>query len=197
MIAAAMGADGDLVEKRLARRCRCFAVWIEDSLAGEFARESRESHVSNARIARESRESGLSGVQLLAGYGWLSTGPEWIGEVQVEIKPGAREGYIWNCVTMPGHRRKGVFRSLVAGISAAAGRSGLRRVWIGSVAIPAEKALGPLGFRPALRFDSTHLAGLHVMRITRGPEPALASDASSALALKPGVLVRAARRRRH
>lgn len=164
MIAAAMGPDGDLVAKRLARGCRCFAVWIEDSLAG---------------------------------YGWLSAGPEWIGEIQLEIKPRAREAYIWNCVTIPEHRRKGVFRSLVAGISVAAQRSGIRRAWIGSVAIPAERALDPLGYRPALRFDSTGLGGISVVRVSRGPDATLASEAGSAIGVRTGLLIRRARRRRH
>lgn len=165
MIAAAMGPEGDLVARRMARGCRCFAVWIDDALAG---------------------------------YGWLSTDPEWIGEIQLEIKPRAREGYIWNCVTISEHRRRGVFRSLVAGISAAARRSGLRRVWIGSVEIPAEKALAPLGFKPALYFYTQIVAGLHTMRVARGPNRVLAMEAGSALAVgAPGLLLRRAQRRRH
>jgi len=133
----------------------------------------------------------------LAGYGWLSTGPEWIGEIQLDLKPREREGYIWNCLTLPEHRRRGVFRSLVWGISSAGRRLGLRRIWIGSVAIPAEKALAPIGFRPALRFDSGTLGGLHVMRVSRGPDSRLADDACSSLAVRPGLLVRGVRLRRH
>jgi GNAT superfamily N-acetyltransferase len=133
----------------------------------------------------------------LAGYGWLSTGPEWIGELQLEIKPREREGYIWNCVTLPEHRQRGVFRSLVAGISLAARRLGRQRLWIGSVAIPAEKALAPIGFEPALRFDSMTVAGLHVMRVWRDADRDLAADASSILGVHPGLMIRANRPRRH
>ena len=164
MIAAAMGPDGDLVAKRMARGCRCFAVWIEDSLAG---------------------------------YGWLSTGPEWIGEIQLELRPGPGEGYIWNCVTIPHHRRKGVFGSLVAGIRKAARREGLKRLWIGSVAIPAEKAVGPSGFRPALQFDSAHIGGAFAIRIALPADSAHSTDACAALGVQPGVAVRGSRRRRH
>ena len=159
-----MGEEGDLAATRVARGCRCYAVWIEDAVAG---------------------------------YGWLSTGPEWIGELQLEIKPREREGYIWNCVTLAEHRRRGVFRSLVAGITIAARRHGDRRMWIGSVAIPPEKALGPLGFEPALRFDSVTLVGMHVMRVTRASNRRLATDASSVLAVRPGLLIRGSHRRRH
>lgn len=133
----------------------------------------------------------------IAGYGWLSVDPEWIGELQLEIKPRRREGYIWNCVTLPEHRHKGVFRSVVAGIVVAARRSGLRRVWIGSVAIPAEKALQPAGFQPALHFDSLRLAGLHLMRVRRSQNPAFAIDASSALGVRGGLVIRGSHPRRH
>jgi len=133
----------------------------------------------------------------IAGYGWLSTGPEWIGEIQLEIKPRQREAYIWNCVTVPEHRRKGVFRSLVTGMSLAARRLGMKRVWIGSVAIPAEKALAPIGFEPALRFDSVAIAGLHVMRVTRGANRSLAADASSAIGVRPGLVIQGSHPRCH
>src|SRR5256885_16761373 len=79
----------------------------------------------------------------IAGYGWLSTGPEWIGELQLEIKPRQAEGYIWKCVTLGEHRRKGHFRSLLAGICDAARSTGLKRLWLGSDAIPAGKAVVP------------------------------------------------------
>lgn len=132
----------------------------------------------------------------IGAYGWLSTGPEWIGEIQLEIKPREREAYIWNCVTMPEHRRRGMFGALVTGMLLAAARLGARRIWIGSVAIPAEKALAPLGFRPALTFSTVEIAGLHLMRVKAAGRP-LAADASSVLGVAPGLVVRGAKRRRH
>ena len=133
----------------------------------------------------------------IGGYGWLSTGPEWIGELQLEIKPREREAYIWNCVTVPEHRRRGVFRSLVVGMSAAARRLGARRVWIGSVDIPAEKALAPIGFQPALHFNVATVAGLHLMRVSRSAETALAAQGSAVVGVGPGLVLRASHPRRH
>jgi GNAT superfamily N-acetyltransferase len=135
--------------------------------------------------------------ETIAGYGWLSVGPEWIGEVELEIKPRPGEGYIWNCVTVPGHRRKGVFRSLLRGISARAGNEGLKRIWIGSVDIPAEKAVGPSGFTPALRFTSITVAGVHLMRVRRAADQGLAADASSVVGIDAGVHARRSHARRH
>lgn len=161
-----MGRDGALVNKRLARGCRCFAVWMGDDVAG---------------------------------YGWLSTGPEWIGELELEITPRGGEGYIWNCVTAHAYRRRGVFRSLLLSITATAREERMRRMWIGSVAIPAEKAVSPSGFRPALVFNSVALAGLRVMRIAAAPgaDPTLASDAFRAVGSRPGARVWRSRPRRH
>jgi GNAT superfamily N-acetyltransferase len=129
----------------------------------------------------------------VAGYGWLSTGPEWIGELQLEIRPGKAEAYIWNCVTLAKHRRRGVFRALVAGICEAARQTGVSRVWIGSVAIPAEKALAPLGFHPAAHFRTYRFFGLFV---STGME-IVASDARRVVSYNTGLLIHAMERRRH
>jgi GNAT superfamily N-acetyltransferase len=166
-----MGADGDLVAKRLARGSRCFVVWIGGAVGG---------------------------------YGWLSVSPEWMGEVQLRITPRAGEGYVWNCVTVPEHRRKGIFRSVLTGISNVAHAEGLKRLWIGSVAIPAEKAVGPSGFKPALHFTSVNTAALHWLAVRPSPDgdPALIADARSVLGvggrpLRPGVSLRRSRPMRH
>ena len=161
-----MGPDGDLVETRLARGCRCFGVRREGDLAG---------------------------------YGWLSTGSEWIGELELEIKPGAGEAYIWNCFTLSNHRRRGVLRALLAGIRARAQAEGRKRVWIGSVAIPAERAFGPSGFNPALAMTAVKIAGLHWLQVrpADGADPALVSAAHEVIATNPGWHLRRSRRRRH
>ncbi len=151
-----------------------------------------------ARLARGCRCFAVLAGRDLAGYGWLSTRPEWIGELQLEIRPGAGEGYIWNCVTLPEHRRKGVFRSVVAGIRDIARAEGLKRLWIGSVAIPAEKAVGTAGFKPALRFQTMDMVGLHFMRVGfPALEPMLATDAREVLGLRGRSHVWRTRRRRH
>ena len=158
-----MDDEGELVAQRLARGCRCFAVWLDGALGG---------------------------------YAWLSTGPEWIGEVQLEIRPREGEAYLWNCVTVPEHRRRGIFRALLVGISDIARQEGLKRLWIGSVSIPAEKAVGPSGFKPALRFTSITFAGFHALRI-RAADPGLAAAACDILKTRPGLHLRRSARRRH
>ncbi|MFI5283882.1 MAG: GNAT family N-acetyltransferase [Candidatus Dormibacterales bacterium] len=135
----------------------------------------------------------------LAGYGWLSSGPEWIGEIQVRLSPGPGEGYIWNCVTLPEHRRRGVFSALLRGITGGGRAAGLTRMWIGSVAIPAEKAVRPVGFMPALHFASATLAVCHWLRVqpALGADPALVQAAQSVLSVRPGSSLRLSRTIRH
>jgi hypothetical protein len=123
----------------------------------------REASLVRPRFARGVRCFAVMVDGSIAGYGWLSTQPEWIGELQLEINPGPGNGYIWNCATVVEQRRKGIFRALLVGISNLALADGLRRLWIGSVAIPAERAVGPSGFRPALHFSTWRIGRAHIL----------------------------------
>jgi GNAT superfamily N-acetyltransferase len=157
----------------------------------------REGDLVATRLARGCRCFAYWIEGAVAGYGWLSTGPEWIGELQLEITPRAGEGYIWNCVTMPERRRQGIFRALLGGIVESARGGGLKRLWIGSVAIPAERAVGPAGFTPALHFRSVAFAGWRWLQVVAAEEDSLAAAALEILAVRPGMSLRRARRRRH
>ncbi len=140
----------------------------------------------------------------VVAFGWLATGVEWIGELELEIRPGPGEGYIWNCATDPRHRRKGFFRSLVTGIATEAHRDGLNRLWIGTLDIPAAKAVADLGFVPALRFTSVWMSGIRWLRVRRADtaDQALSMAAREVLAiagvpLRLGSSMKRAEQRRH
>jgi hypothetical protein len=144
-VAAAMGEEGDLVEARLARGCRCFAV--------------------------------RAGVEV-AGYGWLSVGPEWIGELGLEIRPGPREAYIWNCVTLPAHRRRGLFCGLLQTAVELAHGEGRVRVWIGTVDSVGESAVARAGFLPVLSIGTVEVGRLGWLFVS----PAAAAEAAAVAA---------------
>lgn len=153
----------------------------------------------SARMARGCRCFGAWLGGELAGYGWLSTKSEFIGELELTITPRAGEGYIWNCFTLEHLRRRGVLRALLASIRARAHDEGLSRLWIGSVAIPAEKAFGPSGFTPALSFASELFAGyrwIHVAPVA-GAQPALVTAAHEVMAVPPGRFLRLSHPHRH
>ena len=151
------------------------------------------------RMARGCRCFGAWLGDELAGYGWLSTKPEWIGELELTITPRAGEGYIWNCFTLEHLRRRGVLRALLAGIRERAYDEGLIRLWIGSVAIPAEKAFGPSGFTPALVFASELIVGYRWLQVAKpvGADPALAEAAHRVLGVPSGRFLRLSHQRRH
>ncbi|MEO9049420.1 MAG: GNAT family N-acetyltransferase [Candidatus Dormiibacterota bacterium] len=163
-----------------------------------------EGDLVAARFDRGSRCFGAWMGDDLAGYGWLSTATEWIGEIELEIGPGAGDGYIWNCMVLPEYRRKGIFRSLLAGITGLSREDGLRRLWIGSVAIPAERAVGPSGYKPALRISSAVIAGMCWLKVRQAEEadPDLVEAAREALGiggvpLRLATTMRRSRPRRH
>jgi GNAT superfamily N-acetyltransferase len=158
-----------------------------------------EGDLVAARLARGCRCFGAWLEGELAGYGWLSTKTEWIGELELEITPRAGEGYIWNCFTLANQRRRGVLRALVAGIRARAHDEGFTRLWIGSVAIPAETAFGPSGFTPTLVFSSEVITGYRWLQVrpVAGADPALVEAAHHAVGAPAGRFLRQSRPRRH
>jgi GNAT superfamily N-acetyltransferase len=158
-----------------------------------------EAHLVPVRLARGARCFGALFEHELVGYGWWSSKPEWIGELQLEISPAPREAYIWNCVTLAPHRRKGVFRSVVTSLVAQAQEEGLGRLWIASGGDLAQNTLLRAGFVRVLRFDTASRFGLRWLSIVpkEGVDPALATAAREAIAVKPGSSIRRSRQRSH
>jgi len=159
----------------------------------------REAGLVPARMARGSRCFGAWLGHELVGYGWLSSKPEWIGEIELEIAPIEGEAYIWNCVTLDPHRRKGVFRSIVTSLVAQGREEGLTRLWIASVSGLAESAMEQAGFVRAVRFGSTTRFGLRWLTVAPAPavEDALLSAALKVTATKAGSSMRRSRSRVH
>ena len=151
------------------------------------------------RLARGSRCFGVWIGHELVGYGWLSTKPEWIGEVELEIAPAAGEAYIWNCVTLAPHRRKGVFRSLVGSVVATTREEGLAKMWIASETDLAESAIEQAGFVRVVRMDSGSRFGMRWLRVAPvdGVDSGLLAAARGVMAIKPGLSLRRSKRRSH
>jgi GNAT superfamily N-acetyltransferase len=178
---------------------------VTEDAAAEIASVMQvDGGVVDARMARGCRCFVARLGDEVAAFGWLATGTEWIGELELDIRPGAGEGYIWNCATHPAHRRKGFFRSLVTGIAAQAQREGLNRLWIGTLDIPAAKGVADVGFVPAMRFTSVWMYGVRWLRAKPADsvDAALLMSARQALAiagvpLRLGSSMKRAEQRRH
>ena len=158
-----------------------------------------EADLVPARMARGSRCFGAWIGQELVGYGWLSATPEWIGEVELEISPGAGEAYLWNCVTLDPHRRKGVFRSMVATVVARARDEKVARLWIASVSDLAGSAIENAGFVRVMRFNTGSRFGMRWLRVAAEErvDPVLLAAAREVMAVKPGFSMRRSKKRRH
>ena len=158
-----------------------------------------ESVLVPGRLARGSRCFGAWAGHELVGYGWLSTKSEWIGELELEIGLPPGEAYIWNCVTLARHRRKGIFRSVVTAIVAQAYKEGLARLWIASLASVGGNTIQQAGFQPVLRFDSAKRLGVYWLRVrpAQGVDADLLASAREAVAMKGGLSVRRSTIRRH
>ncbi|HET7466768.1 MAG TPA: GNAT family N-acetyltransferase [Candidatus Dormibacteraeota bacterium] len=133
-----------------------------------------------ARFARGCRCFAVEQQGSIVAFGWLSTHREWIGELGLWITPAPGEGYVWNCYTLEPHRRRGNYRRLVQGFVEL---PDLRRLWIGSIDDPAEKADADAGFAPVLLFEVTRVAGLRLLRIrpAAGADPAIVGTARERL----------------
>ncbi|HLZ94528.1 MAG TPA: GNAT family N-acetyltransferase [Candidatus Dormibacteraeota bacterium] len=123
-----------------------------------------------SRFARGCRSFAALHRGTLAAYGWLSTETEWIGELGIAISPAAGEAYVWNCFTLPAFRRQGHYRALLEGTVAHARAEGLKRLWIGSIHDPAEKADADAGFAPVLHFTVVKLGPVRWLRASDAPD---------------------------
>jgi GNAT superfamily N-acetyltransferase len=121
------------------------------------------------RLGRGCRAFAVMDQGQVVAYGWMSTRPEWIGELSLEVAPVAGEAYVWNCVTLAPHRRRGMYRALLEGIVSRARAEGLKRLWIGSVEHPAEKADADAGFTEVLHFRVRRLGALRWLRARPAP----------------------------
>jgi GNAT superfamily N-acetyltransferase len=120
----------------------------------------------------------------ILGYGWLSEQAEWIGEVRLEIAPASGEAYLWNCVTLPAHRRTGIFTSLLIAVASRLRAQGLSRLWIASAG-GAEKALANAGYARILQLGETRFWGFRRLtaKPAAGADPNLVQSALAVLRL--------------
>jgi GNAT superfamily N-acetyltransferase len=68
----------------------------------------------------------------LAAYGWVSFDVEYVGELDLILTLLPGEAYIWDCVTVPDFRRKGLFTALLGYMVEALRQEHIERIWIGA-----------------------------------------------------------------
>jgi GNAT superfamily N-acetyltransferase len=141
------------------------------------------------RLARGCRALAVCMNDEVAAYGWISTAPEWIGEIRLLLSPGAGEAYVWNCVTLERHRQQGIFRALISQAAALLQAQGLRRAWIAAAGGPAVPALPAAGYRPVVEVAERRWGPLRRLLV----RPAVEADAEAVVAARAALGLGASR----
>lgn len=138
---------------------------LQQKPAGDMARRMEAGH--RAYVAR------LDGNE--AAFGWVATREASIGEVGAAFGIPASERYLWNFVTVPDYRGRGIYPRLLEAILRVESREA-ERFWIAYAPENHASASGirKAGFRPVaeLSFDA---AGRPAVRITESRDGRAAS----------------------
>jgi GNAT superfamily N-acetyltransferase len=133
-----------------------------------------------------------------AAYCWVSTGPEWIGEIRLQLRPAGGEAYLWNCFTLDPHRRRGMFQALLVQVAARLKAEGTRRLWIAEAGGPAVPALPAAGYRPVVVIRERRWGPVRRLLVTpareAGPEAVVAARRALSVGASPLRPVPPARR---
>jgi ribosomal protein S18 acetylase RimI-like enzyme len=135
-----------------------------------------------ARLARGARVMAAWQDGEIASYCWISAHREHVGELARDLTLPPGESYVWDCATVPRHRGRGLYRSLLREIAETLAAEGQRRVWIGASTTneASNRTFATVGFRPAASVVSLRLAGRGVivrLRGAPGADPALVAAA--------------------
>jgi ribosomal protein S18 acetylase RimI-like enzyme len=121
----------------------------------------------------------------IAAYGWVSQGTERIGELERTMIMLPGEAYIWDCVTLPAFRRRGLYGAVLRHLAAMLRGEGLRRLWIGASLdnTPSIRGFRSAGFQPVIGL--VYLRVLNLRHIWLAGDaiapPALIADAQRAM----------------
>ena len=98
----------------------------------------------------------------VVAYGWVSQGSECVGELERAFHMAPDEAYIWDCVTLPEYRGRGLYSALLSYILAELHKVGVRRTWIGASLDNQASIKGFMkaGFQPAIKLFYGRLLAL-------------------------------------
>lgn len=119
----------------------------------------------------------------IAAYGWVTLGPECVGELEREFNLEGNEAYIWDCGTVPHWRQHGLYSSLLSQIIYQLRDEGVPRIWIGASRQnrPSVRGIENAGFDHVLDLVYYRFYRVIAIRIQRSSEapPDLVSAAFS------------------
>jgi ribosomal protein S18 acetylase RimI-like enzyme len=112
----------------------------------------------------------------IAAYGWVTQGPEWVGELERAFNIDGDEAYLWDFATGPAWQGQRLYSALLGYILGRLEGEGTRRVWIGASRQnePSVRGFANAGFQPVMDVVYRRWLWLTTMRFAEtaaaGPE---------------------------
>ena len=88
----------------------------------------------------------------IATYGWVTHGPEYVGEIERRFNLQHNEAYIWDCATVPAWRGQRCYSALLSHLIYQLHDERVSRIWIGASRQnrPSVRGFVNAGFLPVL-----------------------------------------------
>lgn len=122
-----------------------------DALAAAMQRPDASKMVQE-RLAGNRRCFVLKHDNQIVTYGWVTRGPEGVGELERRFNLLPTEAYIWDCVTLPQWRGQRLYSALLSELIYRLHNEGAPRIWIGASREnePSVRGFVNAGFKPVL-----------------------------------------------
>ena len=107
----------------------------------------------------------------IASYGWVTFGPEHVGELERHFFLHDDEAYIWDCVTLPAWRGQRLYSALLSHIIYRLHQESVPRLWIGASRQnqPSVRGFTNAGFNPVIDLTYRRLFRLTMLWFREAP----------------------------
>jgi ribosomal protein S18 acetylase RimI-like enzyme len=158
-----------LCAARVAAECRELGPADADALAGAMGLAAPA--VVYERLQSGRRCFGMFVGGQLATYGWVSCGPEEVGELERAFHVAHDEAYIWDCATVNERRGQRCYSALLSHMVYQLCGEGRSRIWIGASRqnYPSIRGFINAGFTWVLDLTYRRIYRLTMLRIYRAP----------------------------
>jgi GNAT superfamily N-acetyltransferase len=104
-------------------------------------------------------------------YGWVTHGPEFVGELERTFNLHRDEAYIWHCGTVPALRGQRCYSALLSRIIYQLDCEGIPRLWIGASRQnrPSVRGFANAGFQPVMDLTYRRIYRLKLIWFQEAP----------------------------
>ena len=104
-------------------------------------------------------------------YGWVTLGPEHVGELERDFRMPARDAYVWDCGTVPTWRGQRCYSAFLNYLIYQLYREGIPRIWIGSSRQnqPSIRGFINAGFHHVIDLTYWRIYGLTILWFKKAP----------------------------